>query len=112
MARALREPVRATLLAGALAGGLLTGPALSAAEEGVVSELLSSGWKIAERAESVETRPGLPPYQALERRVHMTRYRLCRVGREVLCRIEYDSQRDRITESCTHPELAEGGRCP
>ena len=65
-----------------------------------VIALKRQGWKVTEINSSVETRPGIKPYQNLKRIVQIVQYRLNK-GTEVLfCVVEYDSQWDTIRESC------------
>ena len=62
--------------------------------------LKRQGWKVTEIHSSVESRPGIKPYQNLKRMVQVLNYRLNK-GTEVLfCVVEYDSQWDTIHESC------------
>ena len=58
------------------------------------------GWVITQKADRVESRAGLPPYQHLVRRVAISTYRLGRGDRALTCEIIYDSQRDRQQEAC------------
>jgi hypothetical protein len=65
-----------------------------------VIKLKRQGWKVTETHSNVEARPGIKPYQNLERVVQVVKYRLNK-GTEVLfCVVEYDSQWDTIRESC------------
>ena len=65
-----------------------------------VIELKRQGWKVTEIHSSVETRPGIRPYQNLKRVVQLVKYKLNK-GTEILfCVVEYDSQWDTIRESC------------
>ena len=65
-----------------------------------VIALKRQGWKVTEIHSSIESRPGIKPYQNLKRMVQVLNYRLNK-GTEVLfCVVEYDSQWDTIRESC------------
>ena len=65
-----------------------------------VIALKRQGWKVTEIQSSVESRPGIKPYQNLKRVVQVVKYKLNK-GTEVLfCVVEYDSQWDTIRESC------------
>ena len=67
-----------------------------------VIELKRLGWKVTETHSTVETRPGIKPYQNLKRVVQVVKYRLNK-GTEVLfCVVEYDSQWDTMRESCAN----------
>ena len=63
-------------------------------------ELKRQGWKVTETKSSIESRPGIKPYQNLKREVQVVKYKL-KKGIEVLfCVVEYDSQKDTIQELC------------
>lgn len=69
-------------------------------EIGRVLELKRQGWEVLEKQSEVESRPGLKPYQNLEREIQVVKYSL-RKGKEFLfCLVEYDSQLDTIREAC------------
>ena len=64
-------------------------------------ELKRQGWKVTETKSSIESRPGIKPYQNLQREVQVVKYKL-KKGIEVLfCVVEYDSQKDTIRELCS-----------
>ena len=65
-----------------------------------IYRLQKEGWVITQKADRVESRAGLPPYQHLVRRVAISTYRLGRGDRALTCEIIYDSQRDRQKEVC------------
>ena len=62
--------------------------------------LRTDGWRVVDKHERQEKRPGLPPYQALVRVVQITTFVLTKDGERRICDMIYDSQRDRITETC------------
>ena len=63
-------------------------------------ELKRHGWKVTETHSSVEARPGIKPYQNLKRIVQVIKYRLNKDTEVLFCLVEYDSQWDKISESC------------
>jgi len=63
-------------------------------------ELKQEGWKVLEKQNEVEYRPGLKPYQNLKREVLVIKYRLRKGGVFLFCLVEYDSQSDTISEAC------------
>jgi hypothetical protein len=63
-------------------------------------ELKRQGWKVLEKKSEVESRPGLKPYQNLEREVLVVKYRLRKGAVFLFCLVEYDSQFDTISEAC------------
>jgi len=65
-----------------------------------VIELKRKGWIVTETHSSVETRPGIKPYQNLKRVVQIVKYRLNKDTEVLFCVVEYDSQWDTIHESC------------
>ena len=69
-------------------------------EIGRVLELKRQGWEVLEKQSEVESRPGLKPYQNLEREIQVVKYSL-RKGKEFLfCLVEYDSQLETIIGAC------------
>ena len=62
------------------------------------------GWKVEEKKNFAESRPGKRPYQMLKRDVQVVLYRLHRQQQELFCRVEYDSQQDTIREMCSKDE--------
>ncbi len=97
--------MRVLLLLIFLASGM---PAfLSAVDPGPVSsvfQLKQQGWKLEEKENYIETRPGKKPYQMLKRDVQIVLYQLHRGSEELFCRVEYDSQQDTIRELCSASE--------
>ena len=69
-----------------------------------VLELKRQGWEVIETQNSVESRPGLKPYENLNREVQVVKYRLREGARFSFCLVEYDSQLDTIRESCSNSE--------
>lgn len=65
-----------------------------------VVDYLADGYTIAEKREEEHRLPGKPPYEQLERVVHVTTYRLERNGDAVTCEVAYDSQQDSIATIC------------
>ena len=71
------------------------------AEELNVYSLSKQGWNVLEEKKYIDERPGLKPYKNLRRDVQVIQYRLERGEEVVFCRVEYDSQQDKILEFCT-----------
>ena len=69
-----------------------------------VLELKRQGWEVIEKQSHVESRPGLKPYQNLNRKVQVVKYRLSKNEQFYFCLVEYDSQLDTIEESCVDSE--------
>ena len=65
-----------------------------------VFRLKQNGWKVFDQNSFVESRQGLAPYQNLRRDVQVIEYRLEKDEKIIICVVEYDSQRDLITDSC------------
>jgi len=65
-----------------------------------IIEFKRQGWKVTETHNSVEARPGIKPYQNLQRMVQVVKYRLNKGTAVLFCVVEYDSQWDTIRESC------------
>lgn len=63
-------------------------------------DLIRQGWKVIETNSSIESRPGIKPYQNLKRIVQVVKYRLSKGTQVLFCVVEYDSQWDTIRESC------------
>ena len=63
-------------------------------------ELKRQGWKVLEKQNEVESRPGLKPYQNLKREILVVKYRLQKGAVFLFCLVEYDSQLDTISEAC------------
>ena len=66
-----------------------------------IYRLSRQGWNVWEKKSFVDKRPGLKPYQNLKRDVQVVLYRLQRGKEVIFCKVEYDSQRDKIIENCT-----------
>ena len=75
-----------------------------ASEDRVVADsvyrLQQEGWVITQKADRVESRAGLPPYQHLVRRGSISTYQLGRGDKALTCEIRYDSQRDHQQVVC------------
>ena len=69
-----------------------------------VLELKRQGWEVIEVQNWVESRPGLKPYETLNREVQVVKYRLREGLKFYFCLVEYDSQLDTIRESCADSE--------
>ena len=97
-----RQQVVKTMWGGCVSALLAT--AVAASEDRVAADsiyrLQQEAWVITQKADRVESRAGLPPYQHLVRRVAISTYRLGRGDRALTCEIIYDSQRDRQQEVC------------
>ncbi|MDJ0956229.1 MAG: hypothetical protein QNI91_05220 [Arenicellales bacterium] len=65
-----------------------------------VKDLRDQGWQVKEMHSRNETRPGLPPYENLDRVVSITTYVLVRGNDTIICEIIYDSQQDSLQEHC------------
>ena len=59
---------------------------------------------VTEQQERIERRPGLPPYEKLDRYVHVTTFVLEKNGRRKRCMLAYDSQIDTFAEECRDAE--------
>ena len=62
------------------------------------------GWKVVEKQNIIEKRPGIKPYQNLERVVELVKYKLKKGEVFKFCKVEYDSQLDKIFDSCNSDE--------
>ena len=69
-----------------------------------VLELKRQGWEVIVKQSHVESRPGLKPYQNLNREVQVVKYRLSKNEQVYFCLVEYDSQLDTIRGSCADGE--------
>ena len=69
-----------------------------------VFQLKQQGWKLEEKENYIQTRPGKKPYQMLKRDVQIVLYLLHRDSEELFCRGEYDSKQDTIREQCSASE--------
>ena len=84
----------------ALAGERIT---LASADATVIG-LRRAGWVVTEQQERIERRPGLPPYEKLDRYVHVTTFVLEKNGQRKRCMLAYDSQIDTFAEECRDAE--------
>ena len=69
-----------------------------------VFQLKQKGWKLEEKENYIEIRPGKKPYPMLKRDVQIVLYQLHRGSEELFCRVEYDSQQDTIRELFSESE--------
>ncbi len=69
-----------------------------------VNGLRRAGWVVIEKHGRIERRPGLPPYEAMERAVHVTTFVMEKDGRRKVCTLAYDSQLDSFAEECRDAE--------
>ena len=65
-----------------------------------ILELKRYGWEVVEKQSNIEKRPGIKPYETLERLVQVVKYKLKKDKKVVYCIVEYDSQLDRIIDAC------------
>ena len=65
-----------------------------------ILELKRKGWEVVEKQSNIEKRPGIKPYENLERLVQVVKYKLNKDKKVVFCVVEYDSQLDRIIDAC------------
>ena len=65
-----------------------------------IIELKRQGWEVVEKQSNIEKRPGIKPYENLERLVQVVKYKLNKDKKVVFCIVEYDSQLDRIIDAC------------
>ena len=65
-----------------------------------ILELKRYGWEVVEKQSNIEKRPGIKPYENLERLVQVVKYKLNKDKKVVFCIVEYDSQLDRIIDAC------------
>ena len=78
----------------------LIGMSAAASDAMRVNTLLKQGWTILEKTETKEKHKGIAPYENLTRVVQVNTYTMGKDGKVVICRIAYDSQRDKMTETC------------
>ena len=69
-----------------------------------VYKFIQQGWKVVEKQNIIEKRPGIKPYQNLERVVEIVKYKLKKGEVFKFCKVEYDSQVDKIFDSCNSDE--------
>ncbi len=65
-----------------------------------ILELKRQGWEVVEKQNNIEKRPGIKPYENLERLVQVVKYKLKKNKKVFFCIVEYDSQLDRIIDEC------------
>ncbi len=89
-------------LAGTFILCLLATPALAdeAAGGETVNGLRQAGWVVVEKRGQIERRPGLPPYETMDRAVHITTFVMEKDGQRKVCTLAYDSQLDTLDEEC------------
>ena len=93
--------MRRLILTAALLIGL-DAPASAGGE--TVNGLRQAGWVVIEKHERIEQRPGLPPYEAMIRDVHVTTFVMEKDGPRKVCTLAYDSQLDTLAEECRDVE--------
>ena len=79
-------------------------------ETSKILELKRKGWEVVEKQSKIEKRPGIKPYEKLERIVQVVKYKLNKDNKVVFCIVEYDSQLDRIIDACNF--VAENRKIP
>ena len=72
-----------------------------AAKEISVAGLRTAGWSVVSKEESRRSLPGVTPYENLTRVIQVTTFVLKKGADQTVCEMAYDSQRDRIDETCT-----------
>ena len=72
----------------------------STAGGATVVGLRQAGWVVIERQERIERQPGLPPYEMLDRHIHITTFVLENNGRRKRCTLAYDSQLEVFDQKC------------
>jgi hypothetical protein len=82
---------------------LMAAPAPAIAGE-TVNGLHQGGWVVVEKQAQIVRRPGLPPYETMDRAVHVTTYVMEKGGRRKVCTLAYDSQLDTSAEECHNAE--------
>ena len=65
-----------------------------------ILELKRQGWEVVEKQSNIEKRPGIKPYENLERLIQVVKYKLNKNKKVIFCIVEYDSQLDRILDAC------------
>ncbi len=75
-----------------------------ASDHATVVGLRQAGWMVAEQQERIERRPGLPPYEMLDRNVHVTTFVLEKNGQRKRCTLAYYSQLETIAQECSNTE--------
>ena len=74
--------------------------AAPAAGRETVNGLRQAGWVVVEKRGRIERRPGLPPYETMDRAVHITTFVMEKGGQRKVCTLAYDSQLDTLDEEC------------
>lgn len=82
-----------------LAASILTA-APAAANGDTTASLRADGWRVVEKSDRQEKRPGVAPYENLTRVIQITTFVLAKDGQRKVCDMAYDSQKDKITETC------------
>jgi len=62
--------------------------------------LQDQGWQVISKADRREHRAGIAPYENLTRVIQITTFGLAKDDRRMTCLMAYDSQLDKITETC------------
>lgn len=75
-----------------------------AIEGETVNGLRQGGWVVVEKQAQIVRRPGLPPYETMDRAVHVTTYVMEKGDRRKVCTLAYDSQLDTSAEECHNAE--------
>ena len=75
-----------------------------ASGDATVIGLRRAGWLVTEQQERIERRAGLPPYETLDRYIHVTTFVLEKNGQRKRCMLAYDSQLDTFAEECRDAE--------
>ena len=66
--------------------------------------LRQAGWLVTEQQDRIARRPGLPPYETLDRYIHVSTFVLEKNGQRKRCVLAYDSQLDSFAEECRDAE--------
>lgn len=72
--------------------------------ETTVVGLRQAGWVVTGQQKRSERRPGLPPYEMVDRFVHITTFVLEKAGQRKHCVLTYKSQLETITNECRDAE--------
>ena len=75
-----------------------------ASSDATIIGLRQAGWVVTERTETIDRRPGLPPYEMKDRTILVTTFVLEKGGERKRCTLAYDSQLERFTEACRDVE--------
>ena len=88
------------LIATAFFGWAILSGAPTGAGELTTAGLRDDGWRLVDTRNRQEKLPGIAPYESLVRVVQITTHVLEKDGKTMRCEMAYDSQLDRITETC------------